>query len=88
MTECLVIIDVELLRVATNDTPSLVSCKRSVEVEFVFENPLADENISARRMGNKRSSVIFKEGVIVVNHGLTPVGILKGSLVCFWNWRN
>lgn len=52
-------------------------------MELVFENPLAGDNIGTRRPGNERPSVIVKEGMMLVGHGMTPIGILKGSPICF-----
>ena len=47
--ECFVVVDAVALREAVNHPTYLVAGKGTIQVEFVFKNPLARHNIGARR---------------------------------------
>jgi hypothetical protein len=66
---------------------SLVSVQRTISMEFVFENPLASNNIGLGEARNKISSVILHESSIFIFHGMAPVGISEGIMVGLRDWR-
>jgi hypothetical protein len=57
-TKGLVMVEVVLLREASNNPMSLVAGKRAIRVELVFEYPLARHNVGARGRGTRRQLLL------------------------------
>jgi hypothetical protein len=76
MTKSLIVVNAEMLRVAAYYPASFMTSKSVVRVEFVAINPLADDDVGARKVMNKRPSVVIEEGLVLVRHSSTLEGVL------------
>lgn len=74
-TERLIVVDAGLLGVAANNPARLVPSNITVGVEFVFEHPLAEDDVPATRTRNKHPSVVVEQRLVFILHGGVPMGI-------------
>jgi hypothetical protein len=77
-TESFVVVDAGPLSEAADDPTCIVSVQRAISMKFMFENPLAGDNISLGGARNKIPSVVRHESSIFFFHGMTPERISKG----------
>jgi hypothetical protein len=75
-TESLIVVNAEMLRVAAYYPTSFMTSKSALIVEFMAINPLADDDVGARRVMNKRPGVVVEEGLVLVRHSSTLQGVL------------
>jgi hypothetical protein len=76
-TERLIVVNTGMLGEATKDQSRLVSVQGAISMKFVFENPLACDDIGLGRARNKVPGVIFHESSILFPHGVTPMRVSK-----------
>uniref|UniRef100_A0A0A9DAU1 Uncharacterized protein n=1 Tax=Arundo donax TaxID=35708 RepID=A0A0A9DAU1_ARUDO len=77
--ESLIIIDTRLLRVSTNNPPSLVMSERTIGVKFVLEYPIARNDISTRRSRHKFPSLVVNKSLEFIRHSHSPIRISKST---------
>jgi len=86
--ERLIVVDAVALSEAANNPASLVTGKRTIRVEFVLINPLASHNIRAGWSRDEMPCVVVDEGLELVHHGSTPLGVGKCTPVVSRYWGN
>jgi hypothetical protein len=72
--ECHVVVHDVLLVETTNDSVSLMVSERAVGVVLMLVDPLASDDIGARRPRNEAPGPIIDEGLIL-GHGRTPLRV-------------
>jgi hypothetical protein len=77
--ESLIVVDSGALSETLKDPTSLVAIKGPISMEFVREDPLADDNVGALRLGNQLSDPIADQCSVLFLHSRTPMGIGKRS---------
>jgi hypothetical protein len=75
-TESLVEVDAVLLREPANNPSGLVTSKGAVGVVLVLEDPLAGDDISARRSRNKPPGAVVDERLVLFNHRSAPIWVV------------
>ena len=85
-TESLVEVDAVLLREPANNPSGLVTSKGAVGVVLVLEDPLAGDDISARRSRNKPPGAVVDERPVLVNHRSVPIGVGEGAAIVGREW--
>jgi hypothetical protein len=75
----LIVVDTGSLGEAAKDLASLVPFQRAVEVELVFENPFAGDDIGANGARDKISGVVGDQNNKLFLHGMAPVRIDEGD---------
>ena len=86
--ECLIVVNAVALSEAANNPASLVTGKGTIGVEFMLINPLACHNIGARGLGDDPPSVVVDEGLVLIRHGSTPLGVGESTPVVPQNRRD
>ena len=77
----LIIIHVGTLSKTTEDPTSLVCVERTINIEFMTENPLAGDDVAARGLGNEIPGVVGEQSVVLFLHRVAPIGIGKGDAI-------
>jgi hypothetical protein len=77
--ESLIVVDSRALSKTPKDPVSLVAIKGPVSAELVRENLLAGDNVGALRPGNRLSSPIAHQGLVLILHSRMPIGIGERS---------
>jgi len=78
-TECLVVVDVVLLRKTTNDPPGFMASERAISTIFVLEDPLAGDDVGTWRSGYETPCAIIHERLVLVGHRCVPISIGQRS---------
>jgi hypothetical protein len=73
--ESLVVVDSGVLSETPKDPAGLVAIKSPVSTELVCEDPLADDNVRALRLGNQLAGPIAHQGSVLFLHSRTSMGI-------------
>jgi hypothetical protein len=76
-----VVVDAVLLGEAANDLACLVPSKSTVGVVLMLEDPLPGDDVGSRRAWNKPPSTVVEEGLELVSHGGSPIGISEPTAV-------
>jgi hypothetical protein len=79
--ESLVVVDVMLLGEAADDPACLVLSKSTVGVVLMLEDPLPGDDVGTRRAWNKPPSTIVEEGLELISHDDSPIGISEPAAV-------
>jgi hypothetical protein len=79
--ESLVVVDVVLLGEAANEPACLLLSKSTVGVVLMLEDPLLGDDVGTRRVRNKLPSAVVKEGLELISHGGSPIGISEPAAV-------
>ena len=82
-TECLIVVDVVLLRETPDNPASLVSSKQTINIILVLENPLASDDVGARWTRNQTPGVV-NERLKFLCHGGTPLWISQHTIIVSW----
>jgi hypothetical protein len=77
--ESLIVVDSGALSETLKDPTGLVAIKGPISMELVREDPLADDNVGALRLGNQLSDPIADQCFVLFLHSHTPMGIGKRS---------
>jgi len=78
-TECLVVVDVVLLRKTTNDPPGFMASERAISTILVLEDPLAGDDVGTRQSGYEAPCAIIHERLVFIGHRCVPVWIGQSS---------
>jgi hypothetical protein len=71
----LIVVHPGVLSEAPEDPMSLVLIKRAIHLEPVLEDPLASDDIGPRRQRNQVPHAVRHQGLILLLHSMTPVGV-------------
>lgn len=77
-----IIFNAGLLRKTSNNPASFIASQGAAEMEFKLKYLFARDNISTWRMGNKRPSLVVKEGLMLICHVILLVGVGKSKAIC------
>jgi hypothetical protein len=66
-----------LLRETTKHPAWFVTVERSIGLQLVAKDPLAEDDVGILRRRHEIPSVIAEESMIILGHSLKPVGILE-----------
>ena len=78
-TESLVKINTRLLMKAFSNKLSIILSNRAIEILFDVKNSFVGHYVLPHARGNKRSSVVLDESIILILHGINPLRILESS---------
>jgi hypothetical protein len=62
---------------STYDPTSLVSVERTINIEFMTENPFVGDDVGARGRGTRSQMLL----VVLFLHRVAPIGIGKGAVI-------
>ena len=80
-TESLGEVNAGALCEAAQHPARLVALKRSIRLELVLENPFASHNVGPRWTWDKIPRAVGQEGVELLLHSASPIGIGKAAPV-------
>jgi hypothetical protein len=83
--ESLIVVDSGALSETPKGPASLVAIKCPVSAELVREDPLAGDNVGALRPVNKLPGPIAHQGLVLILHCRTPIGIGERSTDEGWD---
>jgi hypothetical protein len=86
-TERLVVVDAVSLRKPSNDPPGLMACQGAVSMALVLEDPLAGDDVGARRARNETPGAIVDECLVLISHRGTPIRIRERGASVGRQWR-
>jgi hypothetical protein len=79
-------VDSRALTEVTDNPSSLVLVEGAIEVEFLFENPFARDDMSSWRLPNKSPCLIADESMILRLHSCEPIRITQCGSDGGWYW--
>jgi len=79
-TEGLVEVHAWALGEVMEDPACLVPFQSSISMELVLEDPLAGDDVGARRARNKIPSLVRQQSVVLGFHSSPPIGIGEGAV--------
>ena len=83
----LVVIDVVLLREATNDPSGFMASQRAVSMILVLEDPLVGDDVGMRRSKDKTPGAIVHKRLVFFSHGRAPIHIGERGARVAWQRR-
>ena len=86
--ERFVVDDAVPLREPTNDPSGFMSSQRAVSVILVLEDPLAGDDVDARRSRNETPGAIVHEHLVFFSHGRAPICIGECGTCVAWQRRS
>jgi len=85
--ESLVVVDALALGEASDNPASLVASEGPIGMELVPEDPLHGHDVGARGTRNELPGVVVDEGLVLIHHRSTPVGVGQSAAVVRWDRR-
>jgi hypothetical protein len=85
--EGLVVVNAFALGEAANNPASLVASEGPIGMKLVLEDPLPRHNIGSRGARNELPGVVVDEGLVLIHHRSTPVGVGQRTTVVRRNRR-
>jgi hypothetical protein len=85
--EGLVVVDALALGEAANNPASLVAGKGPIGMKLVPEDPLPRHDVGSRGPRNELPGVVVDEGLVLIHHRGTPVGVGQRTAVVRRNRR-
>jgi hypothetical protein len=79
MVEGLIVVHPRVVSEPPEDSMSLVPVKRAIRLKHVLEDPLIGDDISPRRPRNQVPCAVRQQGLILLLHSVTLVGVYQRS---------
>jgi hypothetical protein len=86
-TQRLVEVKALLLRETAKHPTCFIAVERTIGLQLVVKDPLAEDNVGVPRRRHEIPSVVAEESMILLGHNLKPVEILERRTYGEGNWR-